>query len=228
MPIRFTCRLSAVRTESGKIRLCYQPLGEKHLRFLTIHGPEMVLPPEEEMTDEEFDRWEWDLCCRTGFSTSMESTPLDAPLVEARRTFEDQIPPGSVRAELFWAHNDAGARTLGVRVTNEWNQPIPRFSLSTDCHYDAPQPEQMVSVPALALGERESMFHPLGATTGGDLWPRLPVSFYLDPSVLGSLRSRAASLSTESQWIAMRTDGYEFDRIPGEMVAAFLDSEEQP
>jgi hypothetical protein len=113
-----------------------------------------------------------------------------------------------------------------VRVTNEWDQAIPRFSLSTDYHYDAPQPEQMGTVPAQVFEGNDSIFSPMGPTMGGDLGPRMTLSFYLDPRVIDALRSRAASLSTDSHWIALRTDGYEFDRVPGKVVAEFLEREE--
>jgi hypothetical protein len=83
----------------------------------------------------------------------------------------------------------------------------------------------MGTVPGQWLGGTESMFHPMGAWTGGNLWPGLTIEFALDPMLRGPLRSRIASLSTESYWIALRTDGYEFDRIPGATVGAFLQGE---
>jgi hypothetical protein len=57
------------------------------------------------------------------------------------------------------------------------------------------------------------------------LWPNHPQDFFLDPRVMPLLRNRAAALSTESHWIAFRTDGQEFDRIHGSVVSEFLDSE---
>jgi len=39
--------------------------------------------------------------------------------------------------------------------------------------------------------------------------------FHLNPQGMKVLRSRVAAVSTEVYWIALRTDGYEFDRIPG-------------
>jgi hypothetical protein len=50
--------------------------------------------------------------------------------------------------------------------------------------------------------------------------------FHLNPQGMKVLRSRVAAVSTEGYWIALRTDGYEFDRIPGELVGAFADTGE--
>jgi len=227
MPLRYTCRLLVVRSESGKLKVRYGWLGEDFERLLVIHGPGMIFPPEEEMTDEEFRRWELQTANGTGYTYSVSNTPEDAPLVEAKKTYEDEIPLGSVRPELLWAENESGERTLAVRVTSEWDRLIPQFSLATDCTYDAPQPEKVGDVQTHVMGESGRVFHPMDSGQGGDLWPGVPMGYYLDLRMLSKLRSRAASLSTESHWISLRTDGYEFDRIPGEMVAAFLDKEEE-
>lgn len=200
MPVKFTCRLLVVRTESGKLRVKYGYLGDDCVRMLTVHGPEMVDPPAGDMTDEEFSRWEFELVAGTGFSYSFSNTPINSALVEATRTYEDQIPKGTVQTELGWAQNEGGERTLAVRITNGWTRPVPKFSLSTECHYDAPQPEQIGSVQAQALGGSESMFYPMGPVSGSDLWPQVTVGFFLDPAVMGPLRSRVAALSTESYW----------------------------
>ena len=94
-----------------------------------------------------------------------------------------------------WAQNEAGVRTLAVRVTNQWDETIPEFSLSTECHYDAPQPERVGTVQAAVLSGGEAMFHRMRMILGNDLRPRLTVSYYLDPAVMGPPRSRAAALS---------------------------------
>jgi len=227
MPVKFICRLLVVRTESGKLRVQYGYLGDDCVRMLTVHGPQMVIPPSGEMTDEEFSRWEFELVAGTGFYYSLSNTPISSALVEATRTYEEHITKGTVQAELAWVQNEGGERTLAVRVTNGWTRPVPRFSLSTECHYDAPQPEQIGSVQAHALGGSESMFHPMGPILGDDLWTRVTVGFYLDPAMMVPLRSRVAALSTESYWIALRTDGQEFDRIPGEVLGAFLEAGEE-
>jgi hypothetical protein len=206
---------------SGKIKLEYGYLGDDCERLLVVSGPRMLIPLENEMTDEEFDSWEFELLTDSGFFQSFSNTSIDAPLVEAKRTYEDEIPKGSVKAELFWMEVE-GKRTVGVRLVSSWSRPIPGFSLSTDCRYDAPQPEQHGLVEAQVLGGSESGFHALGAHTGRDLCPRVVNEFCLDPALMPPLLSRAASLSTESHWIALRTDGCEFDRIPGDVVAGFL------
>jgi hypothetical protein len=228
MPIQYTCRVLVVRTESGKLRVRYGHLSEEHVRFLTIHGPRMFLPPDGEMTDEEFARWEFETVHNTGFTYSYSPAPLDAPLVEAKRTYEDTIPKGVVRTKLFWGEFlGRRERTLGVRVTNGWNQHIPRFSLSADCHYDAPQPVQMGKTQVMMLIDSELML-PITDLVGiSDLRPTITVEWFLDPRALPVLRRGVDSLSTESYYIALRTYGYEFDRIPGEVVREFLDSYEQ-
>jgi hypothetical protein len=228
MPVRYTCRVLVVHTESGKLRVRYGHLSEDCVRFLTIHGPQMFLPPDREMTDEEFDRWEFETVCGTGFTYSYSAmTPEDAPLVEAKRTYEDTIPKGVVQTELFWFECGPGEQTLGVRVTNGWDHAIPKFSLSNECHYDAPQPQQIGQTQALMLGGSESMYQRVEGLSGSELWPRMSVGYALDPTAMQMLRSRVAALSTESYYIALRTDGYEFDRISGEVVGEFLDFGEQ-
>jgi hypothetical protein len=227
VPVRFTCRLVVVRTKSGKLQVKYGCLGDEHVRILTVHGPEMLLPPPEEMTPEEFALWEFELVNGTGYYYSLADTALDAPLVEAKRTHEDEIPKGSVKTELFWAHNQAGDRGLGVRVTNGWNKPIPNFSLTTECHPGTALPLKVGSVQAWDLGGSESMFHPMRPGIMGTSWPGVTVDYYLDPQAMKMLRSRVAAVSTEGYWIGLRTDGYEFDRIPGEVVGAFVDQEEE-
>jgi hypothetical protein len=69
----------------------------------------MVMPPADEMTDEELGRSEFALVNGTGFSYSLAGAPTDAPLVEAKRTHEDVIPRGAVAAELRWAQNGEGS-----------------------------------------------------------------------------------------------------------------------
>jgi hypothetical protein len=225
MPVRFTCRLLVVRTETGKLRVEYGCLEDECVQMLTVHGPRMVFPPSQEMTDEEFSRWEFELVAGTGFYYSCGHTPLSAAIVEARRTYDDVIPKGSVRSELSWVQNEAGERTLGVRVANGWFRQIPNFSLATVCRYEAPQPVDLGTVPAQALGGSEQMFRRLGASGDGDLWAGMTADFILDPRAMGPLRSRVASLSTECYWIVLLTDGHEFDRIPGEIVGAFLEED---
>jgi hypothetical protein len=42
---------------------------------------------------------------------------------------------------------------------------------------------------------------------------------------ISGLKSRAASMSPETHWIALRTADQEFDRISGGSVAEFLEQE---
>jgi hypothetical protein len=226
MPVRFTCRLLIVPTAGDKYRVQYGPLDDPQGRLLTVHSPEVVIPPTGEMTHDEVEQWEFKLVSKPGFYGSMENTSVDAPLVEAKRTVEDEIPPGSVRTELFWARNNRGDRTLAVRVTNGWDRPIPRFSLATVADYEAPQPWDIRGIDAQMLGGSETFFHPMGPVVGPDFWPGRTAEFALDTRVLPSVRSRAAALSPESHRISLRTDGYEFDRIGGGRVAEFLMTEE--
>jgi hypothetical protein len=77
------------------------------------------------------------------------------------------------------------------------------------------------------IGGMESMFTQMSPVLGPDLYPRRPTGFALNPKILPVLRSRAASLSPEHHWIALLTDGYEFDRISGSTVAGFLEGTEE-
>jgi hypothetical protein len=229
MPVRFTCRLIAVRTESGNLRVEYGPLGDGTMLVVFGQSRCMILPPEGELTDEEYERWKHVTAAENQASIVHESTPLNAPLVEAKRTYEDVIPPGSVRAVLRWARDQAGQQTLAVEVTNEWERPIQGFFLATVCNYPQPQPMKTGNsgIDFQVFSGTETMFTPMGRILGPDLYPRTPTGFALNPQVLPILRSRAASLSPEYHWIALLTDGYEFDRISGTMIAGFLDQAEE-
>jgi hypothetical protein len=215
MPARFTCRLLIVRTASGRIRVRYGCLGDKCERVLVLHGPEMLIPPDHEMTDKEFELWEYQLAYSAGYtSRASRNVSVDSPLVEAKRTYEDEIPVDSVKAVLFWEQPALGGQTLAVRVTNTWAKVIPRFSLSCEDGNETVGPGRGVS-------NRDERFKPLKPFMG-DLHPLMSAEFVLRPEAFPLFRSRAASLSIEQYWIALLTDGYEFDRIPGELVAKFL------
>jgi hypothetical protein len=228
MAVRFTCRLVVVRTPSGNLRVRYAHLGSAGAeRILTVVGPVMVTPPAGDMTDAEFERWECQLVCDTGSRYVSDLATVDPSyLVEARHTIEDEIPAGSVRWKLYWAQDPSDARTLGVALVNQWNCPIPNFSLSADRRPESPQPESDVP-PDWGLGgagDGPRAFRRL--TSGGpDLDPRVGALFASEPSLLPDVRRWAAGLSPEGHWITLRTDGYEFDRIPGARVAAFLGTE---
>jgi len=236
MAVTFTCRLLVVRTDTGKIRIKYGYLGDDCMHVFVVLGPRIFLPPEEELTDQEFDRLQSDLVS-TGFVIREgQRTPhgVDAPLVEAKKTYEDEIPRGSVETELFWHRNDAGETTLGVRVTNRWNRTVPVFTPAVHYDNETPQPK---SAGVQRVGGDISLFHPLEPLSSvvkvsgvhplhrRDLWPQCSLAFYLDHRAMPELRSYAASLSPERYWIKLRTEGLEFDRIPGDVVGQFLDAE---
>jgi hypothetical protein len=72
------------------------------------------------------------------------------------------------------------------------------------------------------VGGSESMFQ-RQTPVGGDALPlNFPVRFVYDPRCLPGFLSRTAALSPERYWISLTTEGYEFDRIPGSVVGAFL------
>jgi hypothetical protein len=63
---------------------------------------------------------------------------------------------------------------------------------------------------------------------GNDLAQRVPVGYRLPPDFFQAIQSWVASMSPECYWIALQTDGEEFDRVPGQDVADFLDSDGGP
>lgn len=226
MPARFTCRLLLTRTPGGKLRVRYGPLGDECVRVLTYHSPEMLIPPEAEMTQEEFERWQYELTMRLGCAEYFAATPLDAPLVEATRTLEDAIPKGSVKSELTWARRgEDGEVTLAVVIANGWTRPVPDFSLVAAFRYEAPQSEMIGDIRAQLTGGTDAMFFPAEGGLSKELWPGQKRSYVLDPRALPSIKSRAAALSPESHWLSLRTAGQEFDKVPGAIVAQFLESE---
>jgi hypothetical protein len=215
MPLRFTCRLLVVRTAGGRLKVKYGYLGDKCERLLVLHGQEMLIPPDHEMTQDEFDRWEQQLAYSAGYTSSASKTVQPtAPLVEAKRTYEDEIPVGAVKTELFWAQPSPDSRTLAVRVTNAWGREIPRLSLSCEDRNET-------AGPVHRAAGREERFKPLKPFMG-DLFPHASAEFLFRSEALPLFLSRTAVLSTEQYWIALRTDGYEFDRIPGEVLEKFL------
>lgn len=227
MAVHFTCRLIVVRTNSGKFRVVYGPLDDAFQVF-TFTGPSWVRPPEEEMTEAEIECWRSAMTKGTSFSFSFENTPADAPLVQAKRTYEDEIPKGSVKWELSWMQF-GDDKTIAVELRNEWDRAIPNISLSNVWQAQTPQPMKTgrEGVEVAQVGGSESMYAAVRPPAGGpfDLYPGSPAVFALDPRAMPFLKSRAASLSPEYHWIALCTDGHEFDRLPGSDVAGFLEIE---
>jgi hypothetical protein len=222
MAVRFTTRLQAVRTSPGKVRVKFGYLGDPCHELIVVTGPDVVLPPATEMSDEEFDRWQFDLTCNTEYSLSYQNLAVDTPLVEAEKTFEDEIPKGAVTAELFWPEaRDA----LGCLVKSSWDRAIPNFSITADFKYDAPQPTDLGAVKSHMAGGSISFVLPQGSAHGKDLSPHVAVEYYLPPMFLTQMKSRAASMSPETHWLSLRTDNQEFDRIPGSVVADFLEDD---
>jgi hypothetical protein len=220
MAVHFTTRLLAVRTSSGKIRIQFGHLEDECEQLLVITGPDVIVPPQLEMTDEQFDRWQFDLTSGTGFGLYFGETSVDAPLVEAQKTLEDIIPKGAVIADLFWARVNSD-RSIGVRIVNTWHQPIPAFSLSVDYKYETPQPSRIGDTPSRHAGG--ATYFAQKSANDGMLRPNTPTEYYLHPAPFRALQSYAASLSPENFWIALRTAEREFDRVPGNVVAEFIE-----
>lgn len=226
MPVRFTCRLLVVPTESGKYRIKYGYLGEHCSRLLTINGPAMIQPPDNELTAQELDRWEFSLTNGTGYSFAYQQTSVDAPLVEARRTIEDMIPKGSVSWRLLPMQNDNGERTFAVELHNSWHEQIPKISLASCWENETPQ--EVRGFPAKMavqdLGGSDMAFSRMTPIGLDSLPINYPIVFLYAMNFLETLQSRIAALSPERYWISLRTEGYEFDRIPGAELAALLDT----
>jgi hypothetical protein len=235
MPIRYTTRLIAVRTEAGSLRvLCAAPVDVHHRqaceRFVTFEGPRVVQPPAGELSDAEFNRWQYGVAEEPGFRLVPPDPDLNlltAPLVEWRLTVEDLVPAGAVTWSLAWVRNPDGVRTVGVACSSSWNRTIPNFSLAAVWEAQEPQPVPDAP-PELDLRLRGESYHAFTRVSVGGpaLNPGLPGVFAFDPSWLPEWRSAAASLSPEHHWVALETDGHEFARIPGAAVAGFFDRPE--
>ncbi|WP_439623391.1 hypothetical protein [Gemmata sp.] len=153
-------------------------------------------------------------------------TPDTAPLIEAARTVGDVIPKGSVRWRLGIAQAPSGERTLGVELMNTWSEPIPDVSLKTvwEAHTPRPAVGMPGNVGGLETGGYESFFLRMTPAGGESLPPNFPVRFAYECTQFAILQGRAAMMSPEHHWIALCTNGHEFDRIPGGEIAAHLDA----
>lgn len=223
MPVRFTCRVLVFQLSNGNLRVRYGHPSEKDVvRGLVLHGLKMLLPPDQEMTPDEYKNWETGLLA-AGFQRSwgMRSDGDGKAMVEITRTYEDEIPRGAVQARLGWVEDGPG--TLSVEVASSWTQEIPAFSLSLDYQH-ALQPLKVGNTVVRTAGGSDAMFRPIDGLPQGDLWPRKTRVYALDTAGLAALRSRAASLSPEDYWLSLRTDDYEFDRVGGRELAEFLDA----
>lgn len=232
MPIRYSSYLLVTDAGEGRVRLRYGHITEAD-RLLVVTGPQPVTPPGREFTRAEFDRWQFDLTCGTGYGIRLDwsiNPNKPHPAVEVSRTYEDEIPKGSVSWALAWMRSSQTHEpTVGVTVRNGWDRPIPEFCLAAA--FDAGMNLPVPGAPA-ELGLRdagagsESAFVRVGPPIGGgDLVPHLPAAFAFSLDFYPGLRDRAAVLSPDQHWIELRTAGYEFDRIPGKAVADFLDTD---
>lgn len=227
MPVRFTCRLLLIRTASETFRVEYGHLGSDCTEILQFTGPHVIMPPTQELTEEQLDEWRQTIA-EQGFNWFIEGVSENAPLVEAKRTYEDIIPKGSVKAELDIArNNETGQVTLAVRLKNQWRGKIPNVSVTTDHVAESPDMLNLGGITSEAVGGSETML-PMPGNLGKDLLPDRVYGFYLDPRFFEILKTRAVAFSPESHWITLRTDGHEFDRIPGKQVATFLMNVDEP
>jgi hypothetical protein len=233
MPNRYTTYLNATPSGEGTFRISFGHMldlqgGGKLLGFV---GPAPVLPPDREFTAAELDKWQFDMVCETGYSIPGErafNTKQPFPIIEVMKTIEETIPKGSVAAAFEWVqHPRSGEQTFAVTVTNKWNE-IPAFTLAVGFEYEAHQPHPTAPPEwgVEAIGGSDSCFEMVGPPIGLDsLMFSIPATFVFDPAFLPDARSRAVAMSTESQWISLRTNGYEFDRIDGKVLAEFLETE---
>lgn len=230
MPNRYTTYLIVVPTSTGKLRLQYgHPLDAPHGRTVLLTGPEPVLPPDREFTEEELKDWRNQKIFEAGFSLS-GGRPMNpkkhCPIIEVLKTIEEQIPKGSIEWAFAWlkvpGYDD---ELLTIRVVNRWNLPIPDFSMATAYEAEQTDPSMPAEWGAVQTGGSDSAFRLIGPPIGlGSLYPTIPAVYALDPPFLSRARSRVDVLSPEDNWIELRTAGYEFDRIPSNALAAFLDS----
>lgn len=257
MPARFTCRLVVTKHENGKVSVGYAPLVDldNERQPLILRGPTIVIPPEGEMTEDEYKFWLDELTALKRYTTPpLERFDTSAPLVEAIRTYEELIPRGSIRAELEWLDHGE-QQLLCVILENTSDLIIPRVSLKTVCKADLPTEWKIGEADGQLTGSTEEMFSPvldiavLGreevklpearlkklrrldqslSSRGKEFYAGKPKAWVLDSDFLPTIKNRAAFMSPEKHWISVMTDGYEFGRIPGDQIATFLNSEPEP
>ena len=203
MTTRYICRLLITRGSSGNVRIEYGPLDNLSARVLMVEGPRVLVPPSDELTDDEFQGWQRALLNDQGFSILHGKTPIDAPLVEAKRLCGEVIPPGTVRVELFWPTVESRDRTLGVRIQNSWDRDIPDFSLAL-----AGPDETLVAL----INRRGQVSECLPPGVGSE--------YFLTPDMIDQLRGKPTSFGTCR--IVLRTETLEIDCIGGEVLAGFL------
>ena len=245
MPERFVCRLSQFVSPAGTIRVRYAPPDTDGAQPLVIVAPEVVVPPSGELTHAEFADWLDGVKKFSGPHIIFKHGPDKTALVTAARTFEDEILPGQVRATLDWLELD-GARTVVAVVECLSDLVIPRLSLAVVTVGESLQSLGPKALGMLTTGATDFVFEPapdwlklqLGihqkAPSGpvrrldewhmspDDLGPGRPRAFVLLPEAADAFRSRGMSLSRESHYIAVCTDGYEFDRIGGDQITDLL------
>lgn len=217
MSVTYTCRLKAVPTAAGKVRLAYVPLGDRG-RLYMLRGPAMVVPPAEEMTPAEAERWVHALTA-SGYEGVCESTPTDAPLVEAVRTIEDEIPPRAVRWEF--GRSDGGAVPT-ITLTNDWRRAIPDVTVWFVTRAEFPRAAPGGPAYLLVAGGESSLFGTRGVVLGAGR----SATVAADPAVLDQVRDALAALSSENYWLSLRTGGREFARVSGAELAGALDGGE--
>ncbi len=237
MPVRYTSRLIVVDTPSCKVQVKYGYLGNCRRQtgrggrsIFVFEGDSIVVPPTEEMTEAETFQWERSLVETMGFASIRRSSiDLNAPLVEAKKTIEDEIPKGSVEYKLLCTRRAEGEMLIGVELSNKWKHHIPNISVNSVWEAQSPQPMEPTGsgIVAMMVGASESAFRREPDGDHASLAPKIPALFASDQQATREMRSRAVALSPEHHWLALCTDGYEFDRIPGAIVAGFFDQWKQ-
>ena len=232
MPLRYTCHLAAIKTGDNKFRVQYAPIGEG-IPY-TFRGPQIVLPPESEMTWEECEEWSYQVACyRFTVQEGQDTLPPTgglSPVVRVERTFD--IPEGKLRFRFEWLEEQPGQRSLTLEVTNEWDQPMPNVSISLVYSHT---PQSWEGAPAeLAMLKTGGSASFLRIMPGDKVVTNQPallrpgdhVKFVLPPNYVSMLLTFVASLSREDFWISIKTGEVEFDRVASEVVAQFVDTTE--
>jgi hypothetical protein len=227
MPALFTCRLTAVRTPSGRYRIEYGPLPpapRDDAWVLTLTGPAVAVPPPGEVADP----WEWAAAewGPRGFRVNVTADPPPgSALVEASRPGDpipdphDPIPEGGVVPALWWAPTASGGQTFAVRLYNGSGRTIHCLTAVAEQAHDAPCPWGQDTAGGITLDP----VRPLPEV----FTPGESVNLVLDPRRLNDFQNRAAVLPVEGHWISLRSRGREFDRIRGGLIAWFLANDDE-
>ena len=202
--------------DDGTVSLTFEQLSPNAMAVDYV-GPHAVDPPGQ-MLKSDFDKWSWEMCTSGGFHErltayrqpglpNVEEIQLDAPSTQ-------ELPDMSSSLEIA-----DGA--LAVRLNNITS--IPASSITVEFQYvnDAPQPFAGSSVQSSEVGGSLTFVGPVHGTIPSDQGGLI----YTFPSpALSMLKSRVASSSSDSYFVAICHGNTEIGRIDGATLGEFVES----